>query len=55
MLLRTSGSGIGMFGVRNFEVPSVIPVKWSAAPSYFERTCVISFDYVEVEGFVPSR
>jgi hypothetical protein len=44
LLLRRSGSGSGMFGVRTVEVPSVIPAKWSAAPSYFERTCVISFD-----------
>ena len=45
-----------MFGVRTVEVPSVIPVRWSAAPSYFERTWVISFDYGEVDGFeVPSR
>ena len=44
LFLRTSGSGIGTFGVRTVEAPSVIPARWSAAPSYFERMEVISFD-----------
>ena len=34
-----------MFGVGTAEVPSVMPARRSVAPSYFERTCVISLDY----------
>ena len=44
LFLRTSGSGIEIFGVGMVEVPNVIPARWFDAPSYFERTCVISFD-----------
>ena len=44
LLLRRSGIGIGISGVKTVEVPNAIPARRLDAPSYFERTCVISFD-----------
>ena len=44
LLLGRSGSGIGIFGVKMVEILNAIPARQLAAPSYFERMCVISFD-----------
>jgi len=55
LLLRRSGSGIEIFGVRTVEVPSVIPARRSATPPYLERARATSLDRGPVKETIPNR